>query len=45
MSEINNKLETLEKVVTEMVGLRSKLYSMKLEKSEKKTCKGTKKSV
>ena len=39
------KLETLQKPVEEMIGLRSKLYSMKLEKEEKKTCKGTKRNV
>jgi hypothetical protein len=39
------KLETLEKPVLEMVGFRSKLYSMKLEKDEKKTCKETKRYV
>jgi hypothetical protein len=39
------KLEILEKPVLEMVGLRSKLYSMKLEKDEKKKCKGTKRYV
>jgi hypothetical protein len=40
------KNETSEKLITEFVGLRPKLYSFKTDDDEeKKVCKGVKKSV
>jgi hypothetical protein len=40
------KLETMDKVAVEFVGLRSKLYSLLLDNDkEMKTCKGVKKCV
>jgi hypothetical protein len=40
------KLETLHNIATEFVGLRSKMYFLKVENGEnKKTAKGVKKSV
>jgi hypothetical protein len=40
------KLEMVDKIITEFVGLRSKMYSLKIqEDTDKKTAKGIKKSV
>ena len=38
------KCETEGKVIEEFIGLRPKMYSLKLEVSEKLTCKGVKKT-
>jgi hypothetical protein len=40
------KLETIDKIITEFVGLKSKMYSLKIqEDTDKKTAKRVKKSV
>jgi hypothetical protein len=40
------KLETVDKIITEFVGLRSKMYSLKIQDDQdKKTAKGVKKSI